>query len=206
MTRLARYMAIAATAAASALAPPALANEITFETAPLGGGFTGPVTEDGFTYSTLSGGLFVNDFGNPGRDMEGQESVGGGVLKIARAGGGNFTFDDVDFSAFDTSGTGTQTLKVEGFLGASAVATDQYTLADTSSAPFTNWTTEATSALAGKTFSELDIALNAGESPTVFRENIDNVVLAPIPEPTSLALLAAGILALGWFRRRWKQA
>ena len=65
---------------ASALASPAFADLITFETAPSGAGFTGPVTENGFTYSTLSGGLFVNGLGNPGQDMEGNEDTGGGVL------------------------------------------------------------------------------------------------------------------------------
>jgi hypothetical protein len=50
------HMAVAAMVVASALAPPAFANTITFETASLGV-FTGPVTEDGFTYTKLSGGL-----------------------------------------------------------------------------------------------------------------------------------------------------
>jgi len=40
--------AIAATVVASGLASPAVANTITFETADTGG-FTGPVTENGFT-------------------------------------------------------------------------------------------------------------------------------------------------------------
>jgi hypothetical protein len=55
--------------------------------------------------------------------------------------------------------------------------------------------------LAGKTISELDIELNAGNSPTTFAESIDNVVLtpvsAPVAEPASIALLAAGLLGLG---------
>jgi hypothetical protein len=175
-----------------------LANTITLETAPLGAGFTGPVTENGFTYSRLSGGLFVSVGGNPGQDMEGTEAAGGGVLKIVSATGGNFNFNDIDFAAFDNSGTGSQTLMVEGFLGGSPVGTDSYTVANNSS-----WTTEAASVLAGKIISELDIPLNAGASPTTFSENIDNVVLTPAAVPAPLighglpALLAVAGLLFG---------
>ena len=130
MPQLIRYMAIAATLAASALASSALANTITFETAPFGAGFTGPVTENGFTYSNLSGGLFVNIFGHPGQDMEGEITAGGGVLKIVSATGGDFDFNALDYSAFSTLG-GSETLQVKGFLSGSLVGTDTYTLANT---------------------------------------------------------------------------
>jgi hypothetical protein len=206
MSCLSSYAAIAVTVVASTLASPAFANVITFETAPLGG-FTSPVTENGFTYSKLSGGLEVDGLGNPGHDMAGAGGVAlflGGVLKIVSATGGDFTFDSIDFSAFQsTSPTGSQTLVVKGLLDASTVGMDTYTLANTNDIPYTNWTTELASVLAGKTLSELDITLNAGLH---FTESIDNVVLTPVatPEPASLALLGAGVLALGWVRRRRK--
>src|SRR5437867_5121755 len=100
-----RYTAVAAVAAASALSSPALASKITFETAAFGA-FTGPVTEEGFMYSRLSGALFIDVFGNPGQDAEGNAAAGGGVLKIVSANGGDFNFNALDFSAFDFSGTG----------------------------------------------------------------------------------------------------
>ncbi len=37
-------------------------------------------------------------------------------LKIVPAAGGDFNFNALDFSAFDFSSTGSQTLEVEGFL------------------------------------------------------------------------------------------
>jgi len=210
-----RYAALAVTAVASALASPALANTITFEAATLGASFTGPVTEDAFTYSTLSGGLVIKQFGNPGKDGEGNQTLGGGVLKIVSATGGGFNFNALDFAAFDVFRPGSQTLTVEGFIGGSSVGVDQYTLANTndvSKGTYANWTTEAASALAGKTISELRISLTASSAGTgfTFGENIDNVVLTPaqvaIPEPSSLALLgvaaAVGASSIRRMRRR----
>jgi PEP-CTERM motif len=204
------FTAVAAIVASIALSSPALANKITFETANTGL-FTGPITEDGFIYSKLSGTLLVNPLlpGNPGKDAEGTIS-GGGVLKIVLAGGGNFNFNALDFSAFDLSGTGSQTLKVEGFLGGSSVAAEQYTLANTKvfNPKYDNWTTEAASVLAGKSISELDVTLNANivGSGSLFNESIDNVVLTPvlaqIPEPASLALLGVAVVGVSCVRLR----
>jgi len=203
------------TAVASALASPAVANKITFETASQGV-FTGPVTEDGFTYSTLSGGLFINHFGNPGKDAEGNQSLGGGVLKIVLATGGDFNFNALDFAAFDLFRPGSQTLSVEGFIGGSSVGVDQYTLANTSDiskGTYANWTTEAASALAGKTISELRISLTASSAGTgfTFGENVDNVVLTPlqaaVPEPSTLTLLSIALIgAIAVRSRRGRRA
>ena len=205
-----RYTALAVMVAASTQASPALANIITFETANVGV-FAGPVTENEFIYSKMSGTLLVNPLlvGNPGKDAEGTIS-GGGVLKIVSAGGGDFNFDALDYSAFDFSGTGSQTLKVEGFLGGSSVGVDQYTLANTKifNPKYDNWTSEAASVLAGKSISELDITLNANiaGSGLLFNESIDNVVLtleqAGVPEPSSMALLGVAAAGASFVRLR----
>jgi hypothetical protein len=149
----------------------------------------------------LSGALLINPLlvGNPGKDAEGTIS-GGGVLKIVSTTGGDFNFNALDFSAFDILGTGSQTLKIEGFLGGSSVGVDQYTLANTKifNPKYDNWTTEIASILAGTSLSELDITLNASTagSGALFNESIDNVVLTPeataVPEPSSLTLLGVG--------------
>ena len=98
-------------------ASPALANVITFETAPFGVQFFGPVTEDGFTYSLLFGALHATSSGIPGQDMEGfavSRFLQGGVLKIVKADGGNFVFDSLNFAVFASFGGGSQTLDVNG--------------------------------------------------------------------------------------------
>jgi hypothetical protein len=195
------FAAAAVVVLASSLISLAAANTITFETASLGAGINSPVTENGFTYSTLSGSLSVTPFGNPGHDAEGLQSSGGGVLKIVSATGDKFNFNSLDFAAFDFSGNGSQTLRVEGFSEASSVGVDQYTLANTNifDPKYANWTTEAASALAGKSLSELDIALDASNAGgSISNENIDNVVLTPldaaIPEPSSLLLLGVAMV------------
>lgn len=181
-------------AAAGTLAVCGRAATITFDTAPgCCGSFGGPVTENGFTYSLGIGTLFLNSAGNPGQDMEGYHGTGGGGLQIVSASAGNFMFSAVDYAAFSSTGTGSQTLLVQGFLGATLVGMEQYTLANSGGAY--NWTTESASNLAGKTISTLLITLNANTpSGNLSWQSIDNVVLtsASAPEPgTFMAGLAA---------------
>jgi len=193
-------------------APIAKADTVTFGTATPGPGFTGPVTEGGYTYSTLSGQLYVNGYGPGGeQDMEGCYVCGsttGGVLQIVSAGGGDFTFNSVDFAAYDYNNTGSGTLTVEGYLGGTLVGTDTYTLGSTnvySAGPgYSNWTLESASGLAGVTLDTLDVVLNASTaSGDISNSNITNVDLTSVvPEPCSMLLMGAGLAGLGLVRRR----
>jgi hypothetical protein len=195
-------LAITLAAGALAAVSPARANLITFSTAPSGDGFTGPVTEDGFTYSTLSGGLYVNRWGDPGQDMEGNEGGGGGVLNIVSATSLDFYFTSLDYSAYNSLGTGTQTLTVSGYLGGVLEGTDTYILANTTvfNPSYDNWTLEGANNLAGVKIDDLQITLNAGfdvGAPGAFQESIDNVDLSSVPEPAAWAMLLAGFAGLG---------
>jgi hypothetical protein len=72
------------------------------------------------------------------------------------------------------------------------------------------WTSEGVVNLAGLTLDDLQITLNAGltvpgDLISGFKESVDNIVLSStntVPEPSSIALLAAGICGLGMLLRR----
>ncbi len=195
------YLALVALALLLPGAAPADATVITFGTAP-GGAFGAKVTQGGFTYSTYSGSLFVDNLGDPsGQDMEGSVGGGGGVLAIS--GGGLFTYSGLDFAAYDSGGSssGTQTLTVRGFLNGVLAGTDTYTLTDTNAVrpTYSNWSVESASALAGKRIDDLLITLDGGTSPTFHNAAIDNVVVTPaaaVPEPTTFLLFGGFVLAL----------
>ncbi len=193
-----------ATAFAVALAPArTAAATITFETAPPEY-FTAPVTESGFTYAPGPGSLYVSPNGNPGQDMEGDGSGGGGVLRVTSAAGSTFQFAGLEFSAYNlTTGT-TGTITVTGLLGGATVGSDTYTLPTVNAAPYTNWTPERAANLSGQVVDTLLVNLPASATGDTFWDNIDNlqVVATQVPEPASLALLGAGLLGFACLRRR----
>jgi hypothetical protein len=175
--------------------PASHATTIGFEGAPVGPGFTGPITESGFVYSRFSGNLFINNDGNPGHNVEPSAGTGG-VLEIVSATAGSL----FQFSALDlASGAGAPVVSVEGLFGGSPLATDNFT-GPGGGLPGP-YTTEHTSNLLGKNIDELLISLPASPESA-----IDNVVLnaAAVPEPASLALLVTALTGLGLIHRRRK--
>ena len=166
------------------------------------GVFSGSVAEAGYTYSSASGALYSNIYGNPGEDMEGYGAGGGGVLSIVSSTAGTFTYSGLDFAAYDSSGGGDQTLTVSGYLGGALVATDAYTLTSTATigTSYANWTPESASALSGQTIDELLISMD-GSVPAdsdYFYTAIDNVNLSGgVPEPAAWAMMLVGFGGMG---------
>jgi hypothetical protein len=154
--------------------------------------------------------------GNPGADREGQSfnptgGVTGGVLRIVRSGSGLFNFLSLDYSAYDGSNQGSQTLTLSGYLAHALIGTETYTLGNTATffPQYSNWTTELASVLAGLDLDDLEITLNAGSNGggDFFNQSVDNIVVTAVdppsnvPEPGTLSLLGLGLLGAGAMRR-----
>jgi len=205
MTKSVSAILVAGIAALGLRAAPAHAAPvtITFETAPLEF-FTAPVVESGFTYAPVSGSLYVSPNGRPGQDMEGDGSGGGGVLGLTSSvAGGTFQFVGLDFSAYNIVAGTPGTITVAGLLRGVTVGSDSYTLAAVDAFPYTNWTSEQAVNLAGQVVDALLISLPGSATDDAFYDNVDNIQLdaTSVPEPTSLALLGAGLFGLTILRR-----
>lgn len=165
-------------------------------------------SEDGFDFGAFSGSLYLNFFGNPDRNMEGYSEEGGGVLTVAKTGGGLFRYGGTDFAAYSGNGTGSQTLVITGLVGGSVVGSASYELANTSFAipGYANWTSFGSGGLAGIDVDELRFALVGGiedfAQVYVAVDNIQLGVAGVIPEPDSWALLIAGFGFIGAAMRR----
>jgi hypothetical protein len=191
----------------------AFANTLTFGTSGPYGFVAGSYNESGFTYSIYSGGLHINNLGNPGNDMEAEWQYGGGVLRILSATPNtDFKYVGLDFAAYTALGINSETITVTGIdAGGNVVGNDSYTLPNTSVAypSFSNWTAESAVTLAGQNLRELRITIGGGLwGGSSYLSAIDNVVLdpvgmdAPVPEPASLLTITVGLMALSAARRK----
>jgi len=181
-------------------APGALATTITFDSSP-DGLLLAPLVEGEFAISLHSGGIYNEPtLGSPPPEAEGSIAHGGGVISVTRNDlpGGLFTFDAASVAQFNM---GVTDIEFEGYLGGVLQQTDTLT---TGPNDFVHDLLPSV-LLAGVQIDELRVVLDAGTSP--FRwESVDNINVTPVlmqsvPEPSTVFLVAGGLLALRLPRR-----
>jgi hypothetical protein len=192
---------------------------VTFEPAPYGLDFVGPVQEGAIDYQATSGSLVVNTYGNGGYDLEGEMFQGGGSVGFASATpGGLFTFLGLDYATYQAMSLGSQSLTVRGYLNGLTIATDIFTLANAKlgdgDQAFANWTSFTATNLAGRALTALQIDLVGGGTGAgqQFTQAIDNVRFgnmveidvpsSPAPEPATWGTMVAGFGVAGAALRR----
>ncbi len=175
---------------AALLPSAASADTITFSTA-IGGLFSGPVVEGDFSFTLFSGGLFLDPVnGDPDGVMQGGIAADGGTLQLIRVDvvGGLFTFDQASVHQFNF---GAVPVAFEGYLGGALQATDSLV----TSASNLAFTTIGSTNLTGVAIDELRVILDASNATTSY-EGVDNIVVSKVPEPSSMLLIAAGLIGL----------
>jgi len=153
-------------------------------------------TEQGFDIAATGGSWFeAHAFGNPTPSIFAGPigSVGVSEITVTRSTPGAFSFSSVDLST-NTAGPSSYT-----FIG-SLGGTTQYTTLG-AIANINTFTTTA-SVLPSLYIDMLTIRLNPGSGTTSL--NVDNIVVAAVPEPGTILLLGSGLVGLGYLRRRFK--
>jgi hypothetical protein len=149
--------------------------------------------ESGYTVTKTAGtGCVGQFFGNPTPDIFGGPSCDGGTTGTFSLTGGTFKFDAIDLAA----NNGTLTYTFVGKLGANTLWSQSGTLTGPTAVFATISGTNLGSVVDSVTLS----FATAGSSFNL--DNI-NVISAPVPEPTSLAMAGVSLATLVlWMRRR----
>jgi hypothetical protein len=145
-----------------------------------------PYVESGFSVTPLSGTwLEAHQFGNPIPSIFGRSAAG--TVEVKETSSGPFAFSSVDLA---DAGSGGATYDLSGFLGATPIFS-------VSGGPLPGSFVTVPSP-SGSTIDRLDITMHQAGATY----NIENIVVNPVPEPSSVVLLTLGAAIGIWNRRR----
>lgn len=174
----------------------------------LNGNFTGPATEDGFTFSAFSGVLFIDSGrGTPPPEMIGGLNGSGVVSFTSATPGEEFLFERMTIRELEFRTTFDTTITVEGYRNGGLVGSESHLPLQDNSGSFLGGpasTATPTGSLLGARVDELRISLPVqldSRGFVIAAGIIDNVELTPIPEPASATLLGLSGAALYLTRR-----
>lgn len=150
-------------------------------------------TNNGFTVNASLGYIWGNTFGFPGNSA-GVPSPNT-LSTYTFTDGGSFNFLSIDIDNPDPNASAFPAIIVDGYLGATLVAEDTFTVPNIGQTPATFLALN----LAGLNIDSLVVSVTSspGWSPL-----IDNVAFASaVPEPAAMAMLGIGVCALWGFKR-----
>jgi hypothetical protein len=150
-------------------------------------------TNNGFTINANLGYLWGNTFGFPGTSAGVPFPLT--LSTYTFTDGGSFNFLSIDIDNPDITGGKLPAVIVDGYLGATLVAEDTFTVPNIGQTPATFLALN----LAGLNIDSLVVSVTSSSS---FSPLIDNVTFATsAPEPATMAMLGIGVCALWGFKQ-----
>ena len=155
-----------------------------------------PYTEDGYTFTPLNNQSAITSYAYPSRTFPGDGTdwfgfnAGNTITMATATPGGTFSIGSLDVGpdSAAVSSNGFTDVTVDGYVGSTLTYTQTFTDLTTETLETLNWT--------GLSSFTISADYSAG------MDNISTDLGPTVPEPGTMVLLGAGLIAVGWRRRR----